>query len=108
MMLEFLKLDLPWNNLPHTEHICEEIALIKEKSLECPQKYLWTNENTRQPEVQKIFYSIQKLKDVCDKPDYPFIRQQLLEMLNRTAGILTPMTILPKIIIKVCATFTFQ
>ena len=83
MLLEFLKLNLPWNNLPINENVCEEIALIKEKSLEDPQKYLWTNENTKQPEVQNIFYSLQKLKNIYDRPDYQFIRQQLTEMLDK-------------------------
>ncbi len=80
VILDFLNEQLPWRNC--RDNKADEVRDVKAKCLADPKTYLWCTTTSGMPEVQNIFYSIQKLQYV-DRPDYAYIRAQLLGLLQR-------------------------
>ncbi len=59
----------------------DEVRDIKTKCINSPEAFLWRTTTAAVEPVKQIFYSIQKLA-YADRPDYEFIRQQLLQLLQ--------------------------
>ena len=56
----------------------DEVKDIKNKCLKNTEQYLWKKTKNIQ-EVRNIFYYIKKL-EYADKPDYAYIKQQLINI----------------------------
>jgi hypothetical protein len=76
MTLNFLNGKLPWSS-----YSSDEIKDIKEKCFNNPETFLWPNTIFNNEEVRNIFHAIKGL-EYQDKPDYAYIRTQLLSMHN--------------------------
>jgi hypothetical protein len=81
-MLDFLNQTLPWNEPISTLDVTENVGAIKAMCLTEPEKYLWTNEHTKNLELRNIFESIKGLA-YTDRPNYEYIRLQLLDLLKK-------------------------
>jgi hypothetical protein len=79
VILDFLNGTLPWSNCKDSN--ADDVKQIKEQCLIFPEKYLWPNTLCDNQEMRNIFYAINCLK-YEDKPNYLYIRQQLVAMLN--------------------------
>lgn len=80
VILDFLNEQLPWRNC--RDNKADDVRDVKTRCLADPAKYLWCTTTSWMTEVQNIFYSINKLQ-YADKPDYGYIRRQLLSLLQR-------------------------
>ena len=108
VILDFLHQELPWNEPMCSLDATEDVGAIKAMSLTEPEKYLWTNEHTRNLELKNIFKSINELT-YPDRPNYEYIRQQLMDLLKKeqqhevdkvTPVLDLPLTLLPKPIVQ--------
>eukprot|EP00826_Nyctotherus_ovalis_P046663 TRINITY_DN5305_c0_g3_i1.p2 TRINITY_DN5305_c0_g3~~TRINITY_DN5305_c0_g3_i1.p2 ORF type:complete len:137 (-),score=15.15 TRINITY_DN5305_c0_g3_i1:187-597(-) len=55
--------------------------MMKEQCLREPEKYLWAGTMGDGKEMRNIFYAIDAL-EYYDRPNYTYIREQLLSLLN--------------------------
>ncbi len=80
VILDFLNERLPWRNC--RDNKADEVRDVKAQCLNEPEKYLWCTTTSWMTEVRNIFYSIAKLQ-YADRPDYAYIRSQLLCLQQR-------------------------
>ena len=80
MILDFLNEVLPWRNCKDNK--ADDVRDTKNVCLSNPENFLWLTTTRDIPEVRTIFQSISKLQ-YADRPDYDFIRGQLMTMLQR-------------------------
>ena len=76
VILDFLEEKLIWREVK--EYTMDEVKDIKTKCLKNPEQYLW-KKTKNILEVKNIFYYIKKL-EYADKPDYAYIKQQLINI----------------------------
>jgi len=82
VLLEFFNEKLPWRSSRNAT--MDEVRDTKAWCLENPSTYLWcTTKNI--PEIHNIFYKIKQLK-YSDRPDYNYIREQLITLLQKEEG----------------------
>lgn len=73
---------LPWRDCVEEGEKIEAVRGLKTKCVEEPEKHLWGKFGEGLPETRNIFESVKGLK-YEDRPDYGYIRQQLLSILAR-------------------------
>ena len=76
VILDFLEEKLIWREVK--EYTMDEVKDIKTKCLKNPEGYLWKKTKNIM-DVKNIFYYIKKL-EYADKPDYAYIKQQLINI----------------------------
>eukprot|EP00826_Nyctotherus_ovalis_P003645 TRINITY_DN1074_c0_g1_i9.p2 TRINITY_DN1074_c0_g1~~TRINITY_DN1074_c0_g1_i9.p2 ORF type:complete len:104 (+),score=15.27 TRINITY_DN1074_c0_g1_i9:961-1272(+) len=63
----------------------DEVRDAKTLCLHYPEQHLWCGTTQNMPEIHNIFHKIKQLQ-YGDRPDYEYIREQLLTLLQREEG----------------------
>lgn len=79
MVLDFLNGTLPWSGCRDSN--ADDVKAVKERCLSEPEKFLWPGTPCDSQEMRNIFHSIRAL-EYQSRPNYAYIREQLLSMLN--------------------------
>ena len=80
MVLDFLNEQLPWRCCKNNK--VDEVKEIKEKCLADPDKHIWRTTTSSMQEIKNVFYQISSLQ-YADRPNYAFIREQLISLLQK-------------------------
>jgi len=97
VLLDFLNENLPWRACKDNK--ADDVRDVKARCFENPENLLWKTTTADNSEVKNIFYSIKDL-EYKDRPNYEYIRMQLLSILqreeNKSRGIYSS-TVIPEI-----------
>ena len=80
VILDFLNETLPWRACKDNK--VDEVRDMKARCLANPEEQLWKNTTAGVEEVKNIFHSIKQL-EYPDRPNYEFIRRELLRLLQK-------------------------